>query len=221
MILTVILEGISKAAAVLSALMKVYTIPCHDRGYINVMLVLQSCSDSLHILPSSSSETNATSGGVCNFSNVEVEDDEDVIEEIFISINEVVDRGIKQEEIPRDITFPDIKSEPDEVSYFCLCVLLDTYYRVGRWEGRSVLGGSVGGRFCIGWVGGREGLYWVGRWEGRSILGGLLGGSVLDGLVGGSLLDRFLGGSLLDGFIGWSVLGGSVGGSVLDGLIRM
>jgi len=27
-----------------------------------------------------------------------------------------VDRGVKQEEIPRDITFPDIKSEPDEHS---------------------------------------------------------------------------------------------------------
>ena len=41
--------------------MKVYTIPCHDRGHINVVLVLQSCSDSLHILPSSSSDTNAAS----------------------------------------------------------------------------------------------------------------------------------------------------------------
>ena len=112
--------------------MKVYTIPCHDRGYINVMLVLQSCSDSLHILPSSSSERNATSVVECNFSNVEVEKDVDVIEEIFISINEEVERGIKQEEIPRNITFPDITSEPDEVSYFCLCVLLDTFYWVRR-----------------------------------------------------------------------------------------
>jgi len=82
MILTVILEGISKAATVLSALMKVYTIPCHDSGYINVVLVLQSCSDPLHILPSSSSETNATSGGV-----------------------------------------PDIKPEPDMVSYICMSVI--------------------------------------------------------------------------------------------------
>jgi hypothetical protein len=40
-----------KAAAVLSALMKVYIIPCHERGHINVMLVLQSCTDSLHNLP--------------------------------------------------------------------------------------------------------------------------------------------------------------------------
>ena len=129
MILTVIMEGISKAAAVLSVLMKVYTFPCHDGGYCNVVLVLQSCSDPLHILPGASSETNATSGGVCNFSNTEDEEDIDVIEEIFISINEEVDRGIKQEEIPGDITFPDIKSGPDEVSYVCICgLLLDTFY---------------------------------------------------------------------------------------------
>jgi len=33
-------EGISKAATVLSALIKVYTIPCFDRGHIKVMLLL-------------------------------------------------------------------------------------------------------------------------------------------------------------------------------------
>ena len=114
------------------------------------MLVLQSCSDPLHILPGSSSETNGTSDVVCNFSNIKVEQDIDVIEEIFIAINEEVDpsihppgatalgepwppyeevdRGIKQE-IPGDITFPDINSEPDEVSYVCICLLLDTYYQ--------------------------------------------------------------------------------------------
>jgi len=128
MILTVILEGISKAPAVLSVLMKVCTIPCHDRGYFIVVLVLQSCSDSLHILPVASSETNATSDVVCNFSNIKDEHDADVIEEIFISVNEEVDRGVKQEEIPGDITFPDIKSEPDKVSYGCICLLLDTFY---------------------------------------------------------------------------------------------
>ena len=120
MILTLIMEGISKATTVLLVLVKVYTIPCHDRGHINVVLVLQTCSDSLHILPSSSSQTNVTSGDVCNFSNVEVEEDVDAIEEIFISINEEVDLGIKQEEIPGVITFPDIKSEPDGVSYICM-----------------------------------------------------------------------------------------------------
>ena len=99
------------------------------RGHINVTLVLQISSNSLHILPGSSSETNATSDGVCNFSNTEVEEDVDIIEEIFISLNEEVDRGIKQEEIPGDVTFPDIKSEPDEVSYVCICLLLDTFFQ--------------------------------------------------------------------------------------------
>jgi len=105
--------------------MKVCSIPCHDRGHINVMLVLWSCSDSLHILPSSSNETNATSGGVCSFSNVEVED----VEQVFLSINEEVDKGIKQQEIPGDVTFPDIMSEQDDVSYVCICLALDTFYQ--------------------------------------------------------------------------------------------
>ena len=86
------------------------------------MLVLQSCSDSLHILPSSLNETNALSGGVCNFSNTDVEEDVVVIEEMFVSINEEVDRGIKQEEIPGDINFTDVKCEPDEVSCVCICL---------------------------------------------------------------------------------------------------
>ena len=103
--------------------MKVYTIPCHDRGHINVMLVLQSCTDPLHTLPSLSSQTNATSDGVCNFSNLEVEEDLDEIKEIFISVNEEVRRGVKQEEIPGDINFPHIKSEPDEVSYIFMSVI--------------------------------------------------------------------------------------------------
>jgi len=60
---------------------------------------------------------------VCNFTNTDVEEDIDVIEELFISINEVVDSGIKQEEIPGDITFPDVKSEPDKVSYICMSVI--------------------------------------------------------------------------------------------------
>jgi hypothetical protein len=117
-----------KEAALLSVLMKLCTIPCHDRGHINVMLVLQRCTDPVHIVPGSSSDTNATSDGVCNISSTEVEEDVDVIEELFIAINEEVHRGIKQEEIPGDINFPDIKSEPDEVSYVCVCLLLDIFY---------------------------------------------------------------------------------------------
>jgi hypothetical protein len=126
--LTVMVFRMHKAATVLSALMKVYTIPCYYRGHINICLVLQSCTDSLHILPGSSVESHATSSdGVCNFSNMEVEEDVDVIEEVFIAVNEEADIGIKQEEIPEDINFPDIKSEPDEVSYVCVCLLLDTF----------------------------------------------------------------------------------------------
>jgi hypothetical protein len=87
------------------------------------MLVLQSCTDSLQVLRGSSSETFPTSSdGTCNFSNTEVEEDVVVIQEVFMSINEQLDIDIKQEEIPEDIHFPDIKSEPGEVSYVCVCV---------------------------------------------------------------------------------------------------
>ena len=93
------------------------------------MLVLQSCTDSLHIQPCSSGESHATSSdGACNFSNMEVEKDVDVIEEAFIAVNEEADIGIKQEEIPEDINFPDIKSEPDEVSYVCVYVCVCVCY---------------------------------------------------------------------------------------------
>jgi len=93
-------------------------------------LVLQSCTDSLHILPGSSSESHATSAdGVCNCCNI---GDEviDVKDKGFTSVNEEVDIGIKQEEIPEDIIFPDIKSEPGEVSYLCVCLLLDTLFEI-------------------------------------------------------------------------------------------
>ena len=119
--------------------MKVYSIPCHDRGHINVMLVLQSCTDPLHILPGSSSEIFPTSSdGACNVSSMEVEDVIDVKEggfvaikedfNIDIAIKEEVDISIKQEDIPEGIT-SDIKSEPDEVSYMCVCLLFDTFFQ--------------------------------------------------------------------------------------------
>ena len=99
------------------------TIPCHDGGHINFMLVSQSCTDPLHILPDSSSEKCATpSDGTCNSSNLEVERDVDVIEERFIAINKEADVGTKQEEVPEDINFSGIKTEPDEVSLMCVCV---------------------------------------------------------------------------------------------------
>jgi hypothetical protein len=93
-------------------------------------MVLQSCTDSLHILPSLSSETFPTSSDCTHdVGNTEVEEDVHVIEESFIAINEEAYIGIKQEEIPEDITFPDIKTEPDEGGYVCICLFLDTFYQ--------------------------------------------------------------------------------------------
>ena len=41
-----------------------------------------------------------------------------------------MDISIKQEEIPEENkNFAGIKSEPDEVSYVCVCLLLDTFYQ--------------------------------------------------------------------------------------------
>ena len=98
MILTVILEGISKSATVLSVLMKMCTIPCHDRGYINVMLVLQSCNESLHILPGSSSETNTVSSDCAyHVGNVKVEVDLDVQWEEE-EVNVKTEKGVGSEE---------------------------------------------------------------------------------------------------------------------------
>jgi hypothetical protein len=82
MVLTVIMEGICKAAAILSVLMKVCAIPCHDRGHINVMLVLQSCTDSLQVMAGSSSETFPTSpDGTLDIGNIKVEELADIKEE--------------------------------------------------------------------------------------------------------------------------------------------
>jgi len=95
-----------------------------------ITLVLQSSTDSLHIVPGSSGESHATSSdGACNFSNTVVEEDVDVKEDGFIADNEEVDIGIKQEGIPEDINFLDINAEADEVSYVCVCLLLDTFYQ--------------------------------------------------------------------------------------------
>jgi hypothetical protein len=98
MILTVKMEGMSKAATVLSVLMKVYNVPCHDRGYFNVMLVLQSCTDPLHIPPGSSSDTYAASSD-CGYhvGNVKVEEDLDM-QEVEGEVNVKTERGIGGEE---------------------------------------------------------------------------------------------------------------------------
>jgi hypothetical protein len=87
------------------------------------MLVLQVCTDPLHFLPGSCNETFPTSyDGTCDVSNTAVQQDIVVVEEGFIGVNEEADIGIKQEEIPDNISFPDIQAELDEVSYVCVCM---------------------------------------------------------------------------------------------------
>ena len=73
--------GIFKAATELSVLMEVHIILCHERGHINVMVVLQSCTDSLHVLPGSSCDTFPTSSDGTYVSNLKVEEDIDIKEE--------------------------------------------------------------------------------------------------------------------------------------------
>jgi hypothetical protein len=127
--LTFKVVNIYNGAAVISALMKVYNIRCNAIGHSNVMLVLQSCTDSLKVPPGSSSESFPTSSdGACNFSNIEVEEDVDVKEDGFLAISEELDIDIKQEDIPEDKNYSNVNSEPDEVSYVCVCMLLDTFY---------------------------------------------------------------------------------------------
>ena len=129
MILTVKMEDIFREATVSSVFMIVYTIPCYNTGHINVMLLLQSCTDPLHFLPGSSSETFPTaSDGTCDVSNTAVQQDVVIVEEGLIAVNEEVPIGIKQEEIPDNISFPDIQAELDEVSYVCVCPLSNTFY---------------------------------------------------------------------------------------------
>jgi hypothetical protein len=101
MILMVIMEGICKTATLLSVLMKVYTMPYHNTGHINVMLVLQSCTNSLQVLPGLAIETSPTSSdGTCDVSNVKVEEDLDMQGEEVVNVKtedeECID--IKQED---------------------------------------------------------------------------------------------------------------------------
>jgi len=109
------MERISTAATVFLVLMKVYTIPCRDRGYINVMLVLQSCSDSLHILPGSSSDTCGTlSNCAYHVGNVKVEEDLDMQEEEEVNVKAEKGVGSEEEECIGIKDEEDIYSEEEE-----------------------------------------------------------------------------------------------------------
>jgi hypothetical protein len=81
-------------------------------------------------VPCSSNGIFATSSdGAYDIGSIKVEEDVVVIEEGFKAINTVTDIAIKQDENPEDITSPDTKAESNEVSYVCICLLLDTVYQ--------------------------------------------------------------------------------------------
>jgi hypothetical protein len=99
MIWAFIMLRMYKAAAVLSVLMEMYTIHCHDRGHITVMLVLQSCTDSLQVMTDSSTETFRTSSdGTCDVANVEVEEHIDIKEEEEEEVNVKTEKVFGSEE---------------------------------------------------------------------------------------------------------------------------
>ena len=76
--------------------MKVCTIPCYDRGYFYVVLVLQSCSDTLHILPGSSIDANATSDCAHHVGNMKFEGDLDMQVEEELKVK--TEKGVGSEE---------------------------------------------------------------------------------------------------------------------------
>ena len=68
-------------------------------GYINVMLVLQSCTDPLHIPPSSSSDTCGTSSDCAyHVGNIKVEEDLDMRELEEVNVKTEKDVGSEEEE---------------------------------------------------------------------------------------------------------------------------
>jgi len=69
------------------------------KGYINVMLVLQSCTDPLHIPPSSSSDTyGILSDCAYHVGNMKVEEDLDMQEEGEVNVKTEKGRGSEEEE---------------------------------------------------------------------------------------------------------------------------
>jgi hypothetical protein len=91
-----------KAAIVLSALMNVGTISFH------VMLVLQSCTDPLQVLPGSSCGTfPSSSDGTYDVGNMKFEEDIDIKEEEKMNVKAEKDIDREEEECI------DIKDEED------------------------------------------------------------------------------------------------------------
>ena len=76
-----------------------YTIPCHDRGHISVILILQNCTDLLQVLPGLSSDTFRTSSD-CTYDvgNIKFQEDVDMKgeEEVNVKTEKVI--GNEEEE---------------------------------------------------------------------------------------------------------------------------
>jgi hypothetical protein len=92
------------------------------------MLFLQSCTNSLKVVSGLCSERRATLSGVST--NVEEVTVMDItVEEVpVVKFEEKTVMDIK-EDIPWDVTSPVVKAEHDQVSYLCVCPLLDTFYK--------------------------------------------------------------------------------------------
>jgi len=113
MILAVLIEEISKAATVLSVLMKVCTVTCNDIDHINVLLVLQICTDSMQVLSGASGETFPTSSdGAYDVGNIkfkeEINKKEEEEEEVNVKKEKVIDSDKEEcmdikEEVNMDI----------------------------------------------------------------------------------------------------------------------
>ena len=63
-----------------------------------------------------------------------------------MAVNEEVPISIKQEEIPEDISFPDIKLEPNEVSCVCVYVCYWTHF-TSVWKCQFFCDISISGQF--------------------------------------------------------------------------
>jgi hypothetical protein len=64
----------------------VFTVPCNDRGHINVMQVLQSCTDCLHVMAGLCVETFPTlSDCTYGVGTMEVEENGEVVECLMLT----------------------------------------------------------------------------------------------------------------------------------------
>jgi hypothetical protein len=79
-------------------------------------VILQSCRVSLEVVPGACRQTSITSS-------------DDAHEVISIRVEDNSNVNIKLEEICEPISFPAIKSEPEEVSYLSECPLIDTCHQ--------------------------------------------------------------------------------------------